>query len=242
MSASKAESFRHTLMKVSKHIDSEMLTHLKFVCLDVVPAAEMEKVNNALDFFQALEKCCKISAENSDYLFSLLEKVGGTNLAKRLTPFCSYAANEKNQDFSSLSSCAGFELKVDEDLETIKFTWYRQLLGKISNSLTRENVDNLCLLSQEIKLAGTNIDGSVFINSLEQMKLISPINLEYLRERLCKIGRGDLQLLIDQYVIHCLNGQPTMPLDTRASISTHYQQQQQQQLNMYNVYHSPGMI
>ena len=234
MSICRTEKFRQTLMTISKHMSSEILVNLKFMCQDVVPAGDMEKIKSALDFFQALEKYGKISSENSDYLFTILERVGGTKLAKILRPFCSDEANQE----MSFSSHSGLVVEEFDILEA-KFRRYRQLLSKISSSLTRENVLNLCLFSQEAELAGVrnydNIDGLAFIDFLEKTKLISPSNLEYLRERLHEIGRADLQHLINQYAVQYLNGQPTMSLDTLASTSTHHQ------AKLHGVYDSSGI-
>ena len=230
MSTHRIEKFRQTLMTMSKHIGSEVLTSLKFMCLDVVPAGDMEKIKNALDFFQALEKHGKISAENSDYLFTILEHVGATKLAKKLGPFCS---NDAYQELSSFSSCAGSVVE-EFDISEAKFRCYHQLLNKISCSLTRDNVRNLCLFSQEAELADArDIDGLTFITVLEKRKLISPNNLEYLGERLHEIGRADLQNLISQYTMHFLNGQYS---DTLVSTGAHHQEK------MHDVYdHSLGM-
>lgn len=217
-------------MTISKHMSSEVLTSLKFMCQDVVPAGDMEKIKNVLDFFQVLEKHGKICAENSDYLFKILEDVGATKLAKKLGPFCS---NDTYQELSSFSSYAGSVIE-EFNISEVKLKCYRQLLNKISCSLTRDNVHNLCLFSQEAELAGAHdIDGLAFISVLEKRKLISPNNLEYLRERLHEIGRADLQNLISQYTMHFVNGQS---LDTLASTGVHHQEK------VHDVYdHSSGI-
>ena len=249
MSVCSTENFRHVLIRISKRIGSDTLQSLKYLCLDIViPAADMEKVNRPLDLIKALEGYGKISAENSDYLYTLLERVEETRLAKMLLPFCSFSTGEMYVELSSRSSGTGSELPqhlrvIEEfDVPEAKPWYYRQLLNQIFSSLTRENVHNLCLLFKEEGWAGvdnhTNIDGLMFINFLEKKKLISPPNnLEYLRVQLEAIGRTDLQNLIDEY----LNRQLTLPLGTPASVGGHYQQHEHQP-RMHSLYHSPGKL
>jgi len=89
---------------------------------------------------------------------------------------------------------------------------YYQILGRISDSLSQQQVRDLCYISQEAEYAGVrhrvNLDGRMLFNFFEQQALIAPNNLEYLRALLCQIGRMDLCTFIDQYTRIYLGGQP----------------------------------
>ena len=98
---------------------------------------------------------------------------------------------------------------------------YRQVLRQISNSLKVNELQELCISCEEARAAGVqhrvNLTGITLFNFLEQEHLISPDNLEYLREPLYVIGRMDLQHWIDQYTRSYLGGQPT-PLIRQAPV------------------------
>ena len=53
-----------------------------------------------------------------------------------------------------------------------------------------------------------NLNGIALFNFLENKLLISPDNLEYLREQLYRIGQLDLCNLIEQYTRSYLGGYP----------------------------------
>ena len=87
---------------------------------------------------------------------------------------------------------------------------YRILLRKISKSLTTEEVNDLCYISQEAQSAGVqnkiNFNGTVLFKFFEQRMLITDGNLDYLRESLQSIERIDLCKLIDDYMNNHLSG------------------------------------
>jgi len=89
---------------------------------------------------------------------------------------------------------------------------YNQLLWKVSNSLSQEQVRQLCYLSQEAEREGILhrpfLSSTMLFNFFEQQVLITPNNLEYLRQLLYQIGQMDLCALIDHYTTVWLGGQP----------------------------------
>ncbi|XP_065918503.1 uncharacterized protein [Dysidea avara] len=87
---------------------------------------------------------------------------------------------------------------------------YRQLLRRILKSLSTEEVNELCYISQEAISAGVqnkiNFSGTVLFKFFEQRMLITANNLDYLRDSLQSIDRIDLCKLIDDYTITYVNG------------------------------------
>ena len=87
---------------------------------------------------------------------------------------------------------------------------YRILLRRISKSLSTEEVNDMCYISQEAQSAGVqnkiNFNGTVLFKFFEQRMLITDGNLDYLRELLQSIERIDLCKLIDDYMNSYLSG------------------------------------
>lgn len=213
-----ADQFHRALIELSKHINSETLEDLKYLCQDVVPAAKMEKIKSARDLFQALEECGKISSNNVGYLVDLLEFEGKPQLANKLASFTGTMHQE--------SYIEVIENKFPDVAES-QLNVYRQILRTVSNQLALDEVKNLCYISREAEMAGlkhrANLNGSVLFNFLEDNQLISPDNIQYLWERLGTIGRRDLQDLIEQYTKLYLGGYPK-PLGRHAPVTEQYYQ------------------
>ena len=203
-----------TLLELAKYITSDVLDNLKYLCQDVVLPSRMEKVKTARDLFQALEECGKISVNNTQYLIDLLEAEGKSSLARKLAPFNHGSATNMFQE--SLSSYIDVQQQQRRtefpNVPEARLNVYRQVLRQISNSLSTEELHNLCYISEEAMTAGmlhrANLNGVAVFNFLESRLLISPDNLEYLREKLYRIHRLDLHHLIEQYIRSYLGGYP----------------------------------
>ena len=221
--------FRLTLVELSKHITSDVLDSLKYICQDAVVPSRMEKVKNALDLFLALEECGKISMNDTQYLIELLEAEGKSSLVSKLTPFNHGMVTDMFPE--SLSSYDDVPQRQQQqaiefhNVSEARLNVYRQLLRRISNSLRAEDIQRLCCSSQEAEMAGirhkANANGTTLFDFFEKRTLISPDNLEYLKELLCLIGRLDLQNLIEQYTRSYLAGYP-LPLNRQTPYVQQY--------------------
>jgi len=89
---------------------------------------------------------------------------------------------------------------------------YRYFLKRIVKSLSPKEVNDLCYISQEAYSAGlqnkTTFSGTILFKFFEQRMLITPDNLDFLRNCLQSINRLDLCKQIDDYTITCLNEPP----------------------------------
>lgn len=243
------EKFHLTLIEVSKYITSDVLDDMKYLCQDVVVPARMEKVKSSLDLFRALEECGKISITNTQYLIDLLEAEGKSNLVEKLVPFNHTAVTDVLQESSSPYNDVQQQQQTRTEFQNVpeaQLNVYRQLLRHISNSLRVDDVRNLCYSSQEAEMAGiqhrANVNGTTLFDFLEKKLLISPNNLDYLRERLYTIGRMDLQNLIEQYTRTYLGGY-LVPLSGQAPLVQQHVQQPQYDYERppYNPSYHPGM-
>ena len=205
--------FNRTLIELSQHITSDLLENMKYMCQDVVLPAKMERVKTALNLFQALEECGKISINDTQYLMDLLEAEGKSKLVEKLRPFNNGVAIDMSQ--GSLMSYTDVTQARNEfpNVSEAQLNVYRQVLRQISNSLRANELQELCYCCEEAEAAGVqhkaNLTGIALFNFLEQRRLIFPDNLEYLRERLYTIRRMDLQNLVDLYTRSYLGGQPS---------------------------------
>ena len=209
------ENFHRTMIELAKYITSDVLDNLKYLCQDVVLPSRMERVRKPLDLFQALEECGKISVNDTQYLIDLLEAEGKSTLARKLAPFNRGSTTDMFQE--SLSSYTDIQQQQQTrnefpNVPEARLNVYRQVLRQISNSLRADELQNLCYISEEARTAGilhrANLNGIALFNFLESKLLISPDNLEYLRERLCTINRLDLRHLVEQYTRSYLGGYP----------------------------------
>ena len=187
------------------------------MCQDVILPFRMEKVKSPRDLFQALEECGKISCNDTQYLIDLLEAEGKSSLANILTPFNhGSSTNMFQESFMSYTNVTKHQQQARpefRDVSEARLNVYRQVLRQISNLLTADEVQSLCYCCVEAEAAGVkhkaNLTGITLFNFLEQKSLISPDNLDYLRELLNTIGRMDLQNLIEQYTRSYLGREPT---------------------------------
>ena len=207
--------FRRTLTHLSKHIDSSTLEDLKYICQDDIGAAKLEKVKTPLDLFRALEESGKISMNDASYLADILEAEKKYHLAEKLVPFRGgHSSNSAFQEHP-LSNNQPQHLQQNTnvfDVPENQLNTYRLLLKRISSTMDLQQLRTICYLSQEAEYAGiqhrANLNGITLLNFFEQSLLISPKNLQYLRDLLHNVGRLDLCQWIDQYNMTFMRGQP----------------------------------
>lgn len=81
------DKFRLKLTEVASNLDSEKLEKLKYLCVDYIPAGDLEKINNPEQLFLNLEQRKKIEPSRLDFLVERLESVGRKDLADDLKSY-----------------------------------------------------------------------------------------------------------------------------------------------------------
>ena len=94
--------FHRVLNELSKHIDSDTLNGLKYMCQDLFKPAKLEKITTSLMLLTELERCDKIHDGDVQFLIHLLQSEGKSPLVEKLLPL-NYSANETVQE--TLSFC-----------------------------------------------------------------------------------------------------------------------------------------
>ena len=94
--------FYRVLNEVAKHIDSDTLNSLKFMCQNLFKPAKLETINTPLKLLTELERCGKIRDGDVQFLIRMLQSEGKSTLIERLVPL-NNSAIETVQE--SLSFC-----------------------------------------------------------------------------------------------------------------------------------------
>lgn len=77
-------NFRLKLAKVASHLDVEKLERLKFLCADLIPAGDREKIKTPEQLFLELEQRKKIAPNKLTFLVDCLVDIGRKDLADDL--------------------------------------------------------------------------------------------------------------------------------------------------------------
>ena len=93
--------FHLVLNEIAKHIDSDTLKSMKYMCRNFIMPAKMEKIKTPLELLTVLEEDYKIFDGDVCFLIDLL-KSEKPALVKKLVPF-NFAANESLQESMSFS-------------------------------------------------------------------------------------------------------------------------------------------
>ena len=80
MAAVTFDPTRIKLLKVSQHITQNDLEMLKFLCKEIVPAGQLEKITSPIKFLTKLEELDLIRAEDMSFLEQVLEVIGKLHL------------------------------------------------------------------------------------------------------------------------------------------------------------------
>ena len=79
--------FRLKLAEIASQLEIEKLEKIKFLCSDVIPAGDRERIVTPQQLFEQLEQRQQISQHRLDFLLECLEKVGRVDLAKELKTY-----------------------------------------------------------------------------------------------------------------------------------------------------------
>ena len=78
------QNFRMNLAGIASKLTGENLQKLKFLCSDVIPAGDNERVLTPEHLFRELEQRQKIAPNRLDFLQKCLRKIGRDDLATEL--------------------------------------------------------------------------------------------------------------------------------------------------------------
>ena len=78
------QNYRLNLNEIASKLTEENLRKLKFLCYDVIPAGDNERVLSAQDLFTQLEQRGKIAPNRLDFLHKCLQNIGRKDLATDL--------------------------------------------------------------------------------------------------------------------------------------------------------------
>lgn len=87
MAMDRKQIFRLNLAEIASKLSEENLEKLKFLCSDVIPAGDNEKVLTPEHLFRELEQRQKIAPNRLDFLHKCLQKIGRDDLAAELKTF-----------------------------------------------------------------------------------------------------------------------------------------------------------
>lgn len=115
------------LYKISNEMRSQDLQNLKHLCHERIPLGELEKATYACALFQIMLQKRLISPENLSFLEGLLNQIGRADLAGKI--------QSSGRDVTMQTESALISNSVDRN--------YRAFLMKLSDELTRDNVESL---------------------------------------------------------------------------------------------------
>lgn len=80
----RGEQFISKLSQIGTQITKEELERLKFLCVELIPDGEREKIKTAEMCFEKLRKLKKLSQDDNTFLVKLLQDIGRLDLAIEL--------------------------------------------------------------------------------------------------------------------------------------------------------------
>ncbi|XP_073162514.1 caspase-8-like isoform X1 [Lepidochelys kempii] len=174
------------LFFISEELDSETLMALKFLSLEYIPLKNQENIQDPKDFFQKLQKKGLIEEDDLSFLKELMFRVNRIDL---LTGKLSSSRDEMER-----------ELQIPNKA---KVSPYRQLLYRISEEITSEEVASVrFLLQKELpkkKLQDNATILKLFIE-MEKAGIMNETKLKVLKSILQEV-RPDLVQKINTYEV-----------------------------------------
>lgn len=81
------ESFRLKLNEIASELKAENLERLKYLCQDLVPLGDLEKIKTPEQLFLELEQRKEITPNRTEFLSNRLEKIGRQDLSDDLKDY-----------------------------------------------------------------------------------------------------------------------------------------------------------
>ncbi|KAK6181621.1 hypothetical protein SNE40_009443 [Patella caerulea] len=170
-------TYRKKLLYIDSDLTSDNIKCLKFLCLDNIPLAKLERIYQGTELFEILANYNLLGPGNLYFLGQCLNVICRKDLS-------SYLIDSQILDLAhrriSLYRILLFDISEDMDGEDVAKSIY--FYGKIPKS--------------KMTMITTGMDLFAYF---EQVKVITPQNLKYLIELLEMLGRGDLKEKVDEY-------------------------------------------
>ncbi|KAL9959179.1 hypothetical protein ACROYT_G036273 [Oculina patagonica] len=112
MAAAKMSDRQHRrrLLEIAKSLISSDLDDLKFLCKDLIPAGEGEKITRPLEFFDRLEQLNLLSENNLGFLAEKLTDIKRIDLSCKLIGFTQdFALNKQQEEFNDVDALSQHE-------------------------------------------------------------------------------------------------------------------------------------
>uniref|UniRef100_A0A2D4J956 Caspase family p20 domain-containing protein n=3 Tax=Micrurus lemniscatus lemniscatus TaxID=129467 RepID=A0A2D4J956_MICLE len=171
--------FRQQLLSIDENLGKDNVEDLKFLCSDFISLKKLETVKSALDIFQFLINEDLINKDDTFLIAELLYVIGYNSLLQKL----------------------GYtKVIVQEELpKRGKVSDYRQLLYKITQDLTKDNVENaVFLLKMHLPKKQPSMSALELLTSLEKKGLLLESNLSVI-EYICQKTAPHLLKKIEMY-------------------------------------------
>ena len=197
-------TFRKHLYWISNQLSSQEVENLKFMCNDMVPRRQLERLRSGFDLFCVLEGKDLISTTKVDFLEEILETVGKDHLVKKLeNEGDGRGIAEVGHEIGASNMQHSAESEAQHDAPNLKA--FKALLLKVGDELMEQNVRDIALFFQDPKsLSLQDIEhlrsASRLFQKLHDQGIIGPTKLEKLRATLDVIGRKDVCKIVDDYL------------------------------------------
>ena len=199
-----AFAFRKHLYWISNQLSSQEVENLKFMCNDVVPRRQLERLRSGFDLFCVLEGKDFISTTDVEFLKEILETVGKDHLVKKLVNEGGGWGIAEVHETGASNMQLSAESEAQYDTPKLEKA-FRKLLLKVGDELMEQNIRDIAFFFQDPKsLSLQDIEqlrsASKLFQKLQDQGIISPTKLEKLRATLDVIGRKDVCKIIDDYL------------------------------------------
>ena len=196
-------TFRQHLYWISNQLSSQEVENLKFMCNDVVPRRQLERIRSGFDLFCVLEGKNLIFPTDVEFLKEILETVGKDHLVKKLLNEGGGWGIVEVHESSASNMQLSAESEAQYDALELKKA-FKTLLIKVGDELMEQNIRDIAFFFQDPKsLSLQDIEhlrlASKLFQKLQDQGIIGPTKLEKLRATLDVIGRKDVCKIIDDY-------------------------------------------
>ena len=194
-------TFRKHLYWISNQLSSQEVENLKFMCNDMVPRRQLERLRSGFDLFCVLEGKDLISTTKVDFLKEILEIVGKDHLVKKLE---NEGGGRGIAEIGASNMQLSAESEAQYDAPDLKKA-FKALLLKVGDELMERNVRDIAFFFQDPEsLSLQDIEqlrsASRLFQKLQDQGIIGPTKLEKLRATLDVIGRKDVCKIVDDYL------------------------------------------
>ena len=195
--------FQTQLYNISNHLSSSDVENLKFLCYDLIPRREVERIGTGFELFGVLQGQGLIAPHNLSFLEELLSSVHKAHLLTVLkNPQTQPPPGPANAPANHPPPAAA-TVPPDKRLSQ-KF---QKFLVKVGDELPERNVRDIAFFFQSFNLKSLSAqeaermrEPAKLFRILREEELITPTDLSKLREVLSAIGRRDVCRMVDEYM------------------------------------------